>query len=168
MSSTNDISWGMDFIANSALMNSIFFFWRRWPAFAENQPVDSGPRRPFRCGLQCSRSKRKTLRWHHIEMVGAGSARGVNAPKTGIPYTSHLGETNRLSHAKSATSHEQHVSYHETFVKLFGKLPRATKIFNQMNQLECYFGYWGIDFGLVFLPNTHLTCFGFCLRNEET
>ena len=94
-------------------------------------------------------------------MVRAGSARRVNAPKTGIPYTSHLGETNRLSHAKSATSHEQHVSYHETFVKLFWKLPRATKIFNQMNQLECYFGYWGIDFDLCLSPKHSSNMFRF-------
>ena len=152
---------GHGFHSQLGIDEFFFFFWRRWPAFAENQPVDSGPRCPFRCGLQCSRSKRKTLRWHHIEMVGAGSARGVNAPKTGIPYTSHLGETNRLSHAKSATSHEQHVSYHETFVKLFWKLPRATKIFNQMNQLECYFGYWGIDFDLCLSPKHSSNMFRF-------
>lgn len=109
VSSTEGISWGMD-------------FWRRWPAFAENPTRWHRSLASQRCGLQCSRSERKTLRWPH--MVKAGSARGVNPPNR-ILYTIHSGETNRWTFT-TATSHEQYVNYHET-LRLLWTIRKTSK-----------------------------------------
>lgn len=52
MSSTNDISWGMDFIANSALMNSIFFFEDVGLLLRKTNPLTAVP--GVRFGAACS------------------------------------------------------------------------------------------------------------------